>query len=134
MKKQFQNDSGMTLVEILAALVLLSIVLLAFFSFFTQSAKFTQHNKEKLTAVEVAEDVVALLRANMDLDELEEYEVNGDTYLNTTSYPSYKVEIKVNNELPELKLSKATIKVEPISVDSIKRSPFTTEMYFEVTQ
>ena len=51
LKKQI-HEKGLTLVEILASIVILAIVLIAFMSFFTQSAKFTKFNDEKLTAVQ----------------------------------------------------------------------------------
>lgn len=121
MKKQLQSENGMTLVELLAALVLLSIVLLAFFTFFTQSAKFTQHNKEKLTAVEVAEDVVADVR-NGNYQESIEFIKNG-----------YMVTITIEDLPINLMLKKAVITVESDfdSEEGIRNSTFITEMYFD---
>ncbi|CAM3109086.1 type II secretion system protein [Filibacter tadaridae] len=119
MKKYNQDEKGVTLVEILAALVILSIVLVVFFTFFLQSAKFTQHNKEKLTAVEVAEDVVADVR-NWKSKE------NGK-YVNN-SYDGYDVNIVI--QPGPAGLQKARITVETFSKEGIKESSFTTEMYF----
>lgn len=114
MKKIIQNNRGLTLVEILAALVILGIVLVTFMSFFTQSAKFTAFNNEKLTAVQVAEDVVAQVRI-------------GDLVIG--SYEDYEVSIEIE-EGPE-NLKKAIITVTSVSERELKSKPFITEMYFE---
>ena len=119
MKKYLKNDNGLTLVEILAALVLLSIVLVAFMTFFTQSAKFTAHNHETLTAVQVSEQVIAKVRKG--------------NYQTTTEQDvgNYKVEIKIFPETSEVKLMRAVITVIPKSNQKIKSEPFKTEMYFK---
>ncbi|WP_438311216.1 type IV pilus modification PilV family protein [Sporosarcina sp. FA9] len=119
MRKRKMGEKGVTLVEILATLVLLSIVLIGFFSFFTQSATFTKHNKEKLTAVQIAEDVVAKIRNS-------EYP---DTNLEIKDYSGYIVDIVIEDGPAGLK--KAEIKVETDTTTGIKGSSFTTEMYFE---
>lgn len=121
MDKKLFNQKGLTLVEILAAIVILTIVLLSFSSFFIQSAKNTQYNKEKLTSVEVAEEVVAEVRNGYFIAS-EKQTRNG-----------YEVEIIItdgpDSSLPNLK--KAEIKVKPDNTTGTKKSPFTTEMYFE---
>ena len=47
MKIRCQNEKGLTLVEILVAITILSIVLITFSSFFLQSAKHTNSNKRE---------------------------------------------------------------------------------------
>lgn len=113
------REGGLSLVEVLATLVILGIVFITFFSFFTQSATFTKHNKEKLTAVQVAEDVVASVRNGA-------YKVNSDFIKG-----DYKVTIVIENGPVNLKLKKAVITVKSLSKVGIKGSAFTTEMYFE---
>lgn len=117
MKKTIRNNKGLTLVEILAALVVLGIVLVSFMSFFTQSAKFTAHNDEKLTAVQVAEEIVAEVRQG-DFPE----DVNFDRY-------HYAVDIKIT-EGPVNNLKKAFITVKSPEGAGINDPEFTTEMYF----
>jgi type IV pilus assembly protein PilA len=121
MKKYIQNNRGLTLVEILAALIILSLVFLAFMTFFTQSAKFTMHNKETLTAVQVAEDVVAEARIGK--------------YFENTSFQrnSYKIDIKIENGPIPTNLKKATIEVTPNKKAINTNSKFITQMYFEVS-
>ena len=119
MKKLFHNERGMTLVELLAAIALLCIVLVTFMSLFTQSAKFTAHNNEKLTNVQVAEDVIADIRQGI--------------YQNSLIFKkdNYTVEITIEEGPVELKL--ATVTVESPSGAGINSPDFTTQMYFEET-
>lgn len=123
MKKYLQNDNGLTLVKILAAIVILAIVLVSFSSFFLQAAKHTKYNKEKLTAVQVAEEVIADVREG-------KYQDN-DGYSKTIG--DYKVDIAIGGGPGDLKLKKAVITVRTKSGEGIKKSPFITEMYFEAT-
>jgi len=115
--KRGMGEGGLTLVEILAALVILTIVFTAFFSFFTQSAIFTKHNKEKLTAVQVAEEVVADVR-------------DGEFETGPYDKDGYEVSIMIKSELVGLGLKKAVITVKSPSDVGIKGSSFITEMYF----
>lgn len=118
MKWKLQNEKGMTLVELLIAIVLLGIVLVSFMSFFTQSAKFTAHNNEKLTAVQVAEDVIAEVR-------------QGNLNIPSSKYENYIVTIKVINGPLYTNLKKAIITVKSDSTRDLKNKDFVTEMYFE---
>lgn len=118
MKWKLRNEKGMTLVELLIAIVLLGIVLVSFMSFFTQSAKFTAHNNEKLTAVQVAEDVIAEVR-------------QGNLNIPSSKYENYIVTIKVINGPLYTNLKKAIITVKSDSTRDLKNKDFVTEMYFE---
>ncbi|WP_033543613.1 type IV pilus modification PilV family protein [Planococcus sp. CAU13] len=135
MIKQLKNNDGLTLVEILAALVLLSIVLITFMSFFTQSAKFTASNEETLTAIQVAEDVVAKVRDIKAFEEIELFnnfeEGENDSYINKDSYYLYEVTVKKENRVDDLDLRRVTISVLSTSNRDIKNKAFNTEMYFE---
>ncbi|MBO0601343.1 type II secretion system protein [Sporosarcina sp. E16_3] len=134
--KRGMGEGGLSIVEVLAALVILSIVFIAFFSFFTQSATFTKHNKEKLTAVQIAEEVVAKVRVIKSLDKFDEmaklngYKLTNGVYVNSNSYPDYEVEIKVGTG-PVSGLNKAVITVETHTNVGITDSTFKTEMYFD---
>ena len=131
-KNYVNNESGLTLVEIIAALLILSIILLSFFAFFTQSAKFTKHNKENLTAVQVAEDVVAEIRPINSIDELEGYTINNGTYVNSLTYSPFEVKITISDG-PVPRLKKANISVKSTSTGVIQNKEYRTEMYFKVT-
>lgn len=136
MKRKFQNEYGMTLVELLAAIVLLGIVLVAFMSFFTQSAKFTAHNHETLTAVQVAEEVVGEVRAINKIEGMKKDNnaLQGKKIRDDKNYPPYIVTIE-EIEAPVLvkeKLKKAIITVKSAPGAGINEPEFQTEMYFKV--
>lgn len=118
MKRLMKNEKGLTLVEILAALVILGIVLVSVMSFFTQSAKFTTHNNEKLTNVQIAEEVVA--------------EVRLGTYTSNKIFnkKNHLVEINIESGPGDLKLAVITVN-SPDDV-GIDEPEFTTQMYFKV--
>ncbi|AIY05107.1 hypothetical protein Plano_1142 [Planococcus sp. PAMC 21323] len=119
MKRLIQNERGISLVEILAAVVILGIVLVSVMTFFTQSAKFTAHNSEKLTNIQVAEEVVAEARVGK--------------YQNNITFKKdgYDIIINISPGPEKLKLAKITVK-SPAGA-GINEPEFTTEMYFEAT-
>lgn len=59
-----RSSKGFTLIEILVAVVILSIILLTFFGFFSQSALFATKNKQQLTAISLAQEVIANMKSN----------------------------------------------------------------------
>ena len=142
-KNTLKNNNGLTLVEILAALVLLSIVLVAFMSFFTQSAKFTAHNYETLTAVQVGEDVVGQLRDEEDTALLEKIPCTNEELENREAIDFIKCESIVDyttyNVLlfemdgPTEGLKKVKIIIESLEGKGINKPEFETEMYFEAS-
>lgn len=154
MRKYLRNNSGLTLVEILAALVILSIVLVAFMSFFTQSAKFTAHNYEKLTAVQIAEDIVSIVRTDEEpdieepdieniciqmkskidgakkSDDFKQVELNKDLVTVQDNCEEFDIKVTLSKKL--INLGKANILVKSASGKGINEPEFETEMYFEV--
>ena len=120
-----KNQKGVTLVELLASLILITIILLAFFSIFIQSSKHTKFNEEKLTSIEIAEDVIATIRSIPD-----NYKDNEPTH-DVSKSPDYTVLLTITDGPNKLK--KATIKVKPVTEKGIKQSPFETQIYYEVS-
>lgn len=59
-----KNEKGLTLVEILASIVILSIVLTSFYGLFIQSAKFNKVNEDSLIASNLANRVREVLITN----------------------------------------------------------------------
>ena len=55
------NEKGITLLEVMASIVLLSIILLSFFSFFIQGKKFERFNEAAYTATQLSEELVYLV-------------------------------------------------------------------------
>ncbi|WP_243292072.1 type II secretion system protein [Bacillus sp. FJAT-47783] len=58
------DESGVTLVELVASITILFIVLSVFATFFTQSALFTKKNEEAISAVNLARLVLEEVREN----------------------------------------------------------------------
>jgi prepilin-type N-terminal cleavage/methylation domain-containing protein len=58
MKKSIINQDGMTLLELLASVTILSIILLSFLKFFIQGYHFTNLNQKKTVGVNVARNVL----------------------------------------------------------------------------
>ena len=52
------NQKGLTLIEILAAVVILMIVIVGFLSFFSQATSHSRITEDKLTAINLAEKVL----------------------------------------------------------------------------
>jgi prepilin-type N-terminal cleavage/methylation domain-containing protein len=65
MKKNFQGQEGLTLIEVLVSVVLLSIILTSFLGFFTQSAIFNKKNNEKLDTIQTAQKIKNQVNINI---------------------------------------------------------------------
>lgn len=67
---KLDDQKGLTLLEVLLAIVLLFIVLASFAGFFTQSAMFVKKNEEKLSISQTAQQIVNLIELNLKKSEL----------------------------------------------------------------
>ncbi|EGA88719.1 hypothetical protein GPDM_13986 [Planococcus donghaensis MPA1U2] len=136
MKRLIKNESGISLVEILAAVVILGIVLVSVMTFFTQSAKFTANNHDTLTAVQVGEEVVAKVREVKSLTELtgsqQKFTGNATKVTSGTLHPEYTITIEKTQGVVKSKLQKVRIVVLAKNNASKPNSAFTTEMFYEV--
>ncbi|WP_449537144.1 prepilin-type N-terminal cleavage/methylation domain-containing protein [Ferdinandcohnia sp. Marseille-Q9671] len=54
------NQKGLTLIEILASIVILSIIILVSANFFIQGSKFSKVTDEKFSDLQVAKDILAV--------------------------------------------------------------------------
>ncbi|PKR76939.1 hypothetical protein CEY16_14125 [Halalkalibacillus sediminis] len=116
-----RTEKGITLIEVLGAIVILSIVLIGFFSVFVQSAGMHNTNKDASRATNLAR------LALEDVRDIEEFSLNPGTYnnfnqngvptipsVNSQGYfqkdPEYSLEITFENE-PETDLILSTVKV-----------------------
>lgn len=123
-----KDEQGISLVEVVASIVLITIILISFFGFFIQSSKYTRFNEEKLVSVDIAEDVIAKIRKSPN-----NYKSNSPipTPEDNVSYPGYTVVLTIEDGPNTLK--EATIEVTPMTGKGIKQSPFITHIYYEVT-
>lgn len=143
MKKLLTKQTGMTLVELLAAIALLGIVLFTFMSIFTQSAKFSAHNQETLTAVQIAEQVVADVRNIKTISELKNvkgYKLKTAYIEDQATYEHFVVTIteeevdvsRTGTPPKSLLLKKAVISIKAKPGFGINEPEFKTEMYLKV--
>lgn len=72
------NTQGMTLVEILAAITILSIILVTIIGFFTQAAAYTARNERKTVAISVAQGAMNYIQQE-NFDKLKEETTTSNT-------------------------------------------------------
>lgn len=82
--KKINNQAGFTLIEVLVSIVILSIVLTTFFSFFSQSLIFSGKNEEKLVAYNLASKTLKIVELR---------------YNNKLSSTQSKIEIYSTNDI-----------------------------------
>jgi prepilin-type N-terminal cleavage/methylation domain-containing protein len=61
-KKYFFNQKALSLIEVLVSLVLISIVLTTFFSFFSQATTFSGKNEKKLVADNLTSETLSIIQ------------------------------------------------------------------------
>ncbi|MCM3572071.1 MULTISPECIES: prepilin-type N-terminal cleavage/methylation domain-containing protein [Mesobacillus] len=70
MGKKLDDQSGITLLEVLLSIVLLVIVLTSFAGFFTQSAMFVKKNEDKISTTQTVQQIVNLIEVKLTRDTL----------------------------------------------------------------
>ncbi|SHN08345.1 type IV pilus modification PilV family protein [Gracilibacillus kekensis] len=118
--KWIKNEKGLTLVELLASIVILSIIVAAFLTFFINSARTTNVAEEVVDATYVTqqqmESIYHLATTNsfnqfIDAmkDQADHSQTNSSTHRFTISSNSYRLEVTVepvkdndNNSIPDL--------------------------------
>ncbi|SDM79847.1 hypothetical protein SAMN05518871_102262 [Psychrobacillus sp. OK028] len=68
MFSKIKNTSGFTLVEILASVILLTVVISFFLSIFPQMSNMNNRNGENLDSANVAKEVLVLVKENYSID------------------------------------------------------------------
>ncbi|MBK5251970.1 MAG: type II secretion system protein [Peptostreptococcaceae bacterium] len=63
-----KNEKGITLIELLVSLVVLSILLVSFYGIFTNAAKLDIRSKNEMTANYLAQQIVAEVKNDPDAD------------------------------------------------------------------
>jgi prepilin-type N-terminal cleavage/methylation domain-containing protein len=69
--KKLYDQRGLTLLEVLLSIVILTIVLTSFAGFFSQSALFVKKNGEKLSTSQTAQQVVNLIEIHISKSRLQ---------------------------------------------------------------
>ena len=62
LKIKIDNEKGLTLIEVLLSITLLSIVIITFLSFFTNAFRFNSMNDDSIQAMNIAREQQALVK------------------------------------------------------------------------
>jgi prepilin-type N-terminal cleavage/methylation domain-containing protein len=83
-----KKSDGFTLIEVLASIVILSLLLTSFFQFFIFSQKTTASNKEKLVAINVAQSAIEEIRDGKFSEITDKAKTTGTIYPKTYEGPA----------------------------------------------
>lgn len=122
------NEKGAHLVEIVAAIVLISIILISFVSIFIQSRQFEKRNEEKYTAIQLSEEILHLLETN-DVDETqpnilwetllkEHFGENGNADFIEVNHKKYYPHVTIKNSKETNVLLEEQQSIITISIDT----------------
>lgn len=78
-----KKNDGFTLIEVLVSIVILGMLLTSFFQFFVFSQKTTITNKEKLVAVNIAQNVLEQIKDGTYPEITDKTQIAGVTYPKT---------------------------------------------------
>lgn len=101
-----KSEKGLTLIEVLASIVLLSIVIVSFLSLFPQITNFNKSTEENLQAAATAKEVRVLVKQEIEsldsfpsnLSFTNERTLNNDVYLYKGKYNDFEVFIEVHDQ------------------------------------
>ncbi|WP_404427809.1 prepilin-type N-terminal cleavage/methylation domain-containing protein [Ureibacillus chungkukjangi] len=93
-KNYFQNSKGFTLIEVVASIIIITIILLSFSQLFIQTNKTAAKNTEKLVTINLADAMLEKVRAG--------------TYTKSTDIQSYFVD----NSQPNKKLKNPPLEID----------------------
>lgn len=116
----WKNEKGLTLVEVLASIVILTIVLTSFYGLFIQSAKFDKVNEDSLVASNLANQVREDLITNKFELYFETISADNNIVIKDKSIFSGEIELDTNNnfvEYPELSLKLTDTNTTTTSID-----------------
>jgi prepilin-type N-terminal cleavage/methylation domain-containing protein len=92
--KKYRNEKGLTLVEVLASIVILSLIVVTFLTFFINSARTTEISQDNLNASFFAqkymEEVYDIVTDHASLVDIQA-KINADYNVTLTSQTPYKI-------------------------------------------
>lgn len=78
MRPRWTREQGFTLIEVLAAITILSIVTLAFTSYFTNSLSYSKQNQNKTVMINLARNALVYVE-KQNFDQMKDYFCVGET-------------------------------------------------------
>ena len=92
------NEKGLTLLEVLLSITLLSIVIMTFLSFFTNAFRFNAINDDSVQAMNIAREQQALIK-ELSWDEITtEFAITPDYYIKKVNDDAYVIEISIEEK------------------------------------
>lgn len=149
LKKIISNDKGITLIELIASITILSIVILTFIAFFTNAFRFNSINDDSIQAMNIAREYQALIKEpdaeiynllndNNLSDDAKEYlslfkleypsENINNQFVLTINNPKYVVKVKINNT-PEVSVDDTYNKLYLVHVEILEGDKTLSETY-----
>jgi type II secretion system protein I len=99
------NNTGLTLLELLLSMAILSIVILSFMAIFSQLITFSVKVEDKVTAINIAEEVLNNVKKS-DPSSFDPITINGKTY-----YPSITIGSNQTPQESGLGLKRVHVKI-----------------------
>lgn len=136
MKKILHSQKGLTLIEILASIVILSIVVITFFTFFINSSGYTSISSEKFQTTNLAREVSNEFKVNADVKNdlknvIDQYNNNKSlTSISKNSFPAQYLsqDIIIQSGVLQLYVSKPDYTVL-VLVNPSPESGLSTSLY-----
>lgn len=125
------NQKGLTLIEILAAIVILMIVILGFLSFFSQAISHSRITEDKLTAINLAEKVLVQIKRHEPV-ELPHINENNPENFPKINQERYYYECKFINDLTKEEIKLGLYRIEVKIYDETKDTSL-TKLYSYLT-
>ncbi|QOR66369.1 type II secretion system protein [Cytobacillus suaedae] len=99
------NNKGITLIELLLSITILSIVILSFMTIFSQLITFSVKVEDKVTVINIAEEVLNNVKRSVP-NSADPITINGKTY-----YPSISVGTNQTGRESSLGLRRVHVKI-----------------------
>lgn len=133
-KNKIDNEQGLTLIELLLSITLLSIVLITFLSFFTDTFRFNSNNDHNIHAMNMAREQQALIK-DKSWDEITNtftLDEETDYYIQNVNESKYDIKISIK-KTPEVIDSYYNLHLVHVEVTKDGKLLAETYTYYEGT-
>ena len=97
MHRHVKNQQGITLIELLLSIVILSIISLSMYTFFIQAANFSSHNNDRLVAINIARGVAERINTYQDIQSPGSHTLSSCLSVSTSSECTNRYLVLINN-------------------------------------
>jgi prepilin-type N-terminal cleavage/methylation domain-containing protein len=126
MKKFIKNVRGITLIELLISISILSIVLISFFAFFTNTFRFNSLNSDDIQAMNLAREEKELIKTDPFIHNWSLHP-SGDYYRKNSSYNGTDFDIIIS--IQHVPVSTAEFPMYLVHIEVQKANKFISETY-----